>query len=154
MQGLFVYLIILVIGLALRSAKNTKKPNKGTAQNGQPYTPAATKTAQPVRRTPTQEELKKAVSALLQEQGRRAAKPVPAKPTVAPLAPQEDEGFYQGQSFGDEGIDPCHDEMYEHRTDSAEPAAAAPVPAAFNLRFSPDSVLNGVIMSEVLARRN
>ena len=66
--------------------------------------------------------------------------------------PVADHGFYQGASFGDEGIDPCHGDLYQAR----EPLAAAgtqPAQAGFNLKFTRDNVLNGVIMSEILARR-
>ena len=66
------------------------------------------------------------------------------------------DGFYQGYSFGDEGLDPCHDDMLEDPglpdcdDDHMPGGEAAP---AFSLRLSGSELLNGIIMSEVLNRK-
>ena len=163
MQGLVVYLILLAIGMALSNASKKKKQQNG--QNSRPAVRTQTSQSQkqPNRQALSREEIRKAAEALLAQQPAKPAQPTvgkgaapkPAKPSVkaADKANKAEDGFYQGTSFGDEGIDPCHDDMFEDRlllSDEEENGNAA---AAVNLRFTPDSVLNGVIMSEVLNRR-
>ncbi len=156
---LVVYLIIVVIVMMVRASSNSKNANQKrqgpAAQNRQ----APARNAKPAQKPLTQDEIRKAAELLMKKQ-----QPKPAQPTVKAKTPKvtpqpaasfethesESEGFFQGMSFGDEGIDPCHDEMYEQRTPLADPADPAP---AFQLQFTPNSVMNGVIMSEVLNRR-
>ena len=143
-----VYLIILVIGLAMSASKKNKQANQKNAK--QPVSApvrSAMPAVKPAKKRPlTQEEIKKAVELLMNE---RQPKPAP-RPRPAETAPAHDDGFYQGTSFGDEGIDPCHDDMYGARHAAEEPAEAVP---GFHLQFTKDSVLNGVIMSEILKRK-
>ena len=147
-----VYLIILAIGLAMSASKKNKQAKQRA--NGpvvQTKPPAAT--AQSAKRPLTQEEIKKAVEVLMKE---RAARQTPVHTTVkqpAPtVTPPHQEEFYEGQSFGDEGVDPCHDDMFETRRPVEEEPALDAAPA-FHLAFTKDSVMNGIIMSEVLKRR-
>ncbi len=148
-----VYLIIVLLIMAFNASGNAKKAQKRKqAMNQQPAQPVQAKTV-PVQqkkagRQPLgQDEIRKAAEALLKQ---KAA--APAQPTVhrkPEPASEQGEGFYQGMSFGDEGIDPCHDEMYEERGTAEAAETPAPAPA-IQLQFTPNSVLNGVIMSEVL----
>ena len=153
--GLIGWLFIVLIGVLVNASRKGKQgAQKPTGRAGQPTQQSApVRAPQPPKRTLSQDEIKKAVEVLLKQQPAAQVKPAPAQPSIPPepVKPPEDSGFYQGTSFGDEGVDPCHDEMFENRPLSPE-HSAEPQPA-FQLRFSADSVLNGVIMSEVLNRR-
>ena len=156
MEGLFVYLIFLVVGLLIRAAKkNTPAKQNGAAQTARnPQKPAQQPVKKPVQkpsaatRQLTQDDIRKVAQSLLKNQAAPSVSPAQPKVTL-----QTDEAFYEGTSFGDEGVDPCHDDMFGER-----PAVQnihdrpAPVPA-LSLQFTADSVLNGIIMSEVLKRR-
>ena len=147
-----VYLIILAIGLAMSASKKNKQTSQRANRPAVQPRPAAP-AAQSAKRPLTQEEIKKAVEVLMKERTARQASAHAAVKSTPPAAqPAYEEGFYQGTSYGDEGVDPCHDEMYEARHTAAEEPAAEAAPA-FQLAFTKDSVLNGVIMSEVLNRR-
>ena len=149
-----VYLIILAIGLAMSASKKNKQTSQRANRPAVQPRPAAP-AAQSAKRPLTQEEIKKAVEVLMKDRTARQASAHAAVKSAVPAAepaPAYEEGFYQGTSYGDEGVDPCHDEMYEVRHTAAEEPAAEAAPA-FQLAFTKDSVLNGVIMSEVLNRR-
>ena len=167
MDAFFVYLIIMAVIFIARSAGSNKKgqakrPPARPAQPSKaaPAQPAAApQAARPERKPLTQEELKKAVRLIMED--RMPVKPSPAPKAVQPAQPArppmeapaaDDPGFYQGRSFGDEGVDPCHDDLYEDRRTAGPEAAPAEQPG-FSLRFTADSVLNGIIMSEVLKKR-
>ena len=154
-----VYLIIIVVFLVANAAKKEKQAEKRRqAMNKQQAAPQVQKRpaqqARAVKKPLTQDEIRKAAESLLSQKV-----PAPAQPLVqtkpAPVG-AGDEGFYQGTSFGDEGVDPCHDDLYhddlyeeKRNADAQEHQAPAPAPA-IQLQFTPSTVLNGVIMSEVL----
>ena len=156
-----IYLIIIVVALM---AKTSSMNKKASGQNQRPGTApqnrqSPARPAQPQKRPLTQEEVRRAAEMPIGRQQPRPAqptvnaKPAAVKPKVHDQAPAPaDGGFYQGTSFGDEGIDPCHDDLYGDREPDDAQAAGTAQPA-FGLRFTADSVLNGVIMSEVLNRR-
>lgn len=162
MQGLVVYLIILAIGMALSNASKKKKQNASRPAAQAHPTPA--QKPQPGRQPLSRDELKKAVEVLMTQQPATPAQPtvksksatVQAKPAAKSRkkASTEGEGFSQGTSFGDEGVDPCHDDMYESRVFASDDTDQAAMPSSVHLQFTPDSVLNGIIMSEVLKRRD
>ena len=162
MQGLVVYLIILAIGMVFSNAsKKRKQQNQNASRPAVPTKPTSVQ-KQSARQPLTREEVKKAMEVLMAQKTAAPAQPtvsskttaVPAQPVVKAnkSAPVYEDGFYEGTSFGDEGVDPCHDDMFEKRVPLADDQNTA-APSAIQLRFTPDSVLNGIIMSEVLKRR-
>ena len=155
-----VYLIIVVIVMMVKASSKNKK----TTQN-RPGAPVqnrqgTARNAQPAKKPLTQDEIRKAAELLIKKQPAKPAQPTvkvktplaaAAQPAVKFNAPElAHEAFSEGMSFGDEGVDPCHAEMYEKRTPLPDPGTAVP---AIQIQFTPNSVLNGVIMSEVLTRR-
>ena len=153
-MNVVVYLIIVIIIMFANASKKAKQAEKRqqavNRQQAAAARPAQKKTA-PVQKTSaakrplTQAEIRKAAEALMSQRT-----PTPAQPLVQTKpGPAPDEGFYEGTSFGDESVDPCHDELYEDRLPAEAPDIRTPAPA-FQLQFTPSSVMNGVIMSEVL----
>ena len=163
MQGFVVYLIILAIGMVLSNVSKKKKQQNQQASRPAVRTQTTQAQKQPGKQALSRDEIKKAVEVLMAQQPATPAQPTvikkttakPAQPVVkaSQKAPVKEEDFYEGTSFGDEGVDPCHDDMFENRVILSNEQENVPVPAAVNLQFTPDSVLNGIIMSEVLNRR-
>ena len=134
------YLIVIVVAIVARSKKAAPK-----GKQPPPVKPAPESKTNSLNR----DEIRRAAQLIMKDFADRPAK---AAPTAANTPDAADIDFYQGTSFGDEGVDPCHDDMYEH----APRAAAEPEPQeapAFALRLTPDNMLNGIIMSEVLKKR-
>ena len=149
-MNVFLYLIVIIIFIVANASKKEKQAAKKQQPVNRPPTvqqvqkkPASAPQAKATQ--PTQAEIRKAAEALL-------SRKTPAQPQVqAKAAPAREpaDGFYQGTSFGDEGIDPCHDDLYADRKAAEAPDMQTPAPAV-QLQFTPNAVLNGVIMSEVL----
>lgn len=148
----FLFYIVVIIAVILNAKKKNQQKKK--QQPGQPSMPVQPKAK-------IGEEDFKRLARMIMQQDEPVQQPIQTAPKqeIQPAPePQPDvqaaaQDFYQGSSFGDEGIDPCHDDLYDTREPLDDPSAK-PAEAGFHLSFTKDSVLNGVIMSEILSRRD
>ncbi len=153
----YFYLIVIlwvIFGLIGGNKKQRGKTPSTQRQAQQPHVSAAVSAKKPEKPAGklTQEQLKKVVSVLFADEAAGKAPSVKAAPAQPQTPATEEPAFYQGTSFGDEGVDPCHDDLYEARLSDADESVAQAAPA-IAVSFTADRVLNGVIMSEVLNRR-
>ena len=129
----------------------------------------------PILSAAKKQQAKNAKSGAAKQSGARAPKkqpetgnsthvtPEPARPTVMQPSitfTEHDDSVYQGSmnAITGEGFDPCHDYMLDDPVlpvcedlDRSVPAESAP--AALPLSFTKDSMVNAVVMSEILNRR-
>ena len=162
LSPLFVlFLIYMFIGMIGKSNKNKKNANQRPGQNVRNQNAASPRpSAQP--RQPSAEKPKKI-----------AVQPAPAQ-DISYTAHRGEDGTLHPterhqhatvapslltmEGMGSEGYDPCHDYMLDDPVlpvceDADQGSSATAAPASLPLSFSKDSMVNAVVMSEILNRR-
>lgn len=137
---LFLVVIFwIMIGVPIAVAKKAAEQKKAAARSAAPKFPKA-ETPAPQGPVPLQTD-----------------RLVPMAPTVT--EPDHDDSVFAG-SLGpmeSEGFDPCHDEQLQDMekvcVPGAEPSEAPPAAPGFSLNWSGSNVVRGIVMSEILKRK-
>ena len=147
MNVVFLYIIVIVVSIVLSNAKKKTTPKNG-GQDAQTNQASGAQAAKPAQMLP-------------QQQARRAA---PIQPTVS-VSRHDHGGMFEGSLHADdtgEGKD-IHDHEVETPSMRSDAELNASIAAAesgeqteaggLNLRFDGQSIVNAVVMNEILRRK-
>lgn len=151
MNVVFLYIIVIVVSIVLSNAKKKTTPKNG-GQDAQAKQASGAQTAKPAQMLP-------------QQQARRAA---PIQPTVS-VSRHDHGGMFEGSLHADdtgEGKD-IHDHGFTHEVETPSMRSDAELNASIaaaesgeqteagglNLCFDGQSIVNAVVMNEILRRK-
>lgn len=160
MEGLWSLLVLFGVVASVIQKLKKGQPPKGQSASPRQRAGSAGNAGSPWRQMLPPDPFDPASWGAFFDQERQQAAPAPAtsvppSPPSREYSPGMEGGSLEWGSLSTEGMDTCDPSLGHSRlsVQTAEPVAPEPVPAsAFSLSFTPDALVQGIIMSEILTR--